>query len=64
MEDARAKAEQLAKASGARLGKVVTITDNTYYSIPGPMYYAREEESKGMGGVAVDQAASTQSLSP
>ena len=63
LEDARAKAEQLAKASGARLGKVVTITDNTYYSIPGPMYYAREE-SKGMGGVAVDQAANTQSLSP
>lgn len=60
LQDARAKAEQLAKASGARLGKVVTITDNTYYSIPWPIYYAKAE---GMGGVAMDSAASN-SLSP
>ena len=34
LQDARAKAEQLAKASGGKLGKVLTITDNTYYSMP------------------------------
>lgn len=61
LKDARTKAEQLAKASGAKLGKVLTITDNTYYNIPGPVYYAKAE---GMGGVAVDSAVSTQSLSP
>lgn len=63
LEDARAKAEQLVKASGGKLGKVLTITDNTYYSMPGPIYYAREE-AKGMGGVAVDSAATSNSLSP
>ena len=63
MQDARAKAEQLAKASGAKLGKVLTITDNTYYNIPGPIYYARED-AKGMGGMAVDTAATSNSLSP
>ena len=61
MQDARAKAEQLAKASGAKLGKVLTITDNTYYNIPGPIYYAKAE---GMGGVAMDTAVATNSLSP
>lgn len=60
LEDARAKAEQLAKAGGSKLGKVLTITDNTYYNMPGPIYYAKAE---GMGGVAMDSAAST-SLSP
>jgi uncharacterized protein YggE len=61
LQDARAKAEQLARASGGKLGKVITITDNTYYNMPGPIYYARAE---GMGGdVAMDSAASN-SLSP
>jgi uncharacterized protein len=60
LEDARAKAEQLAKAGGSKLGKILTITDNTYYNMPGPIYYAKAE---GMGGVAMDSAAST-SLSP
>jgi len=61
LDDAKAKAEQLAKASGGKLGKVITITDNTYYSMPGPIYYAKAE---GMGGVAMDSATSNQSLSP
>jgi len=61
LEDARTKAQQLAKASGGKLGKVLTITDNTYYNIPWPMYYARSE-SKGMGDV--DAAVSSQPLSP
>lgn len=34
LEDAKTKAEQLAKASGGKLGKVITITDNTYYNMP------------------------------
>ncbi len=63
LQDAKAKAEQLAKASGRKLGRVLTITDNTYYSIPGPIYYARNE-AKGMGDVAMDSAVSSQSLSP
>lgn len=61
LEDARTKAEQLAKASGGKLGKVLTITDNTYYNMPGPIYYARSE-AKGMG--AMDMAVSNESLSP
>lgn len=59
LQDATAKAEQLAKASGRKLGKVLNITDNTYYN-PTPIYYAKAE---GMGGVAMDTAASS-SFSP
>ncbi len=58
LQDARAKAEQLAKASWAKLGKVVTITDNTYYNFPGPVY--RAYDAWGIG--ASEQ--STPSLSP
>lgn len=61
LQDAKTKAEQLAKASGGKLGKVITITDNTYYNIPGPIYYAKAE---GMGGVAMDSATVSNSLSP
>ena len=60
LEDAKQKAEQLAKASGGKLGKVVTITDNTYYNLPGPIYYAKAE---GMRDMAMDTATSN-SLSP
>jgi uncharacterized protein YggE len=38
LEDAKQKAEQLAKASGGKLGKVLTIQDNSYYNSPRPMY--------------------------
>lgn len=60
LDDAKAKAEQLAKASGRRLGKVLTITDNSYNSMPGPMYYAKNE---AMGG-AMDTAVANTPLSP
>ncbi|MFA7298790.1 MAG: SIMPL domain-containing protein [Candidatus Absconditabacterales bacterium] len=61
LADARAKAEQLAKASGVRLGKPITITDNSYSNMPGPIYYAKAE---GMGGVAMDTATVSNPLSP
>lgn len=60
LEDAKLKAEQLAKASGRKLGKVLNITDNTYYN-PTPIYYAKAE---GMGGVAMDTATTSSSFSP
>lgn len=43
LNDAKAKAEQLAKASGITLGKPVMITDNNYWYNPGPMYYGKVE---------------------
>lgn len=61
LDDAKAKAEQLAAASGRRLGRVLTITDNSYYNGPGPIYYAKSE---GMGGVAMDTATVSTSFSP
>ncbi len=60
LADAKAKAEQLAKASGVTLGKPVMITDNSY-SNPSPIYYAKNE---AMGATASDAAVSTPSLSP
>lgn len=42
LTDAKAKAEQLAKASGVSLGKPVMITDNSYSNVPGPIYYAKD----------------------
>lgn len=60
LEDARTKAEQLAKAGGSRLGKIVNIQDNTYYNMPGPIYYAKAE---GMGDGAID-TANKASLAP
>lgn len=61
LQDARAKAEQLAKASGSRLGKVITITDNTYYNMPWPIYYAK---AGSVGDIAMDSTENNQSLSP
>ncbi|MCX6824990.1 MAG: SIMPL domain-containing protein [candidate division SR1 bacterium] len=57
--DAKAKAEQLAKAGGVTLGKPVMITDNSYSNVPGPIYYA-----KGMGAMATPDAAVSNTLSP
>jgi len=37
-KDAQAKAEQLAKLAGVKLGKVTMITDQSIQSIPGPIY--------------------------
>ncbi len=50
--DAKAKAEQLAKAWDISLGKPVMITDNNVSYTPGPIYYARNEAAK-----VTDQAA-------
>jgi uncharacterized protein YggE len=61
LQDARAKAEQLAKASGSRLGKVITITDNTYYNMLWPIYYAK---AGSVGDIAMDSTENNQSLSP
>ena len=62
LDDAKAKADQLVKASGRRLGKVLNITDNSYYNMPGPIYYGKAE---GMWWVAMDTAATPSvSLSP
>lgn len=46
--EARAKAEAMAKYSGARIGRVVTFSENGG-GYPYPMYYAKEM-SVGMGG--------------
>lgn len=57
--DAKAKAEQLAKASGVTLGKPVMITDNSYSYNPTPIYYA-----KGMWEMAQADSATSNALSP
>ncbi len=57
--DAKAKAEQLAKASGVTLGKPVMITDNSYSNVPGPIYYAKDQVM-GMWS----EASTSNSLSP
>lgn len=59
--DAKAKAEQLAKASGVTLGKPVMITDNSYANPTYPMYYAKEQS---MGMWATADVAVSNSLSP
>lgn len=62
LEDAHEKAEQLVKASGGKLGKVLTIQDNTYYNMPWPIYYARNEKM-AMGG-DMDAAVESTPFSP
>lgn len=62
LEDARQKAEQLAKASGGKLGKVLTIQDNSYYNTPRPYYDIKMVS--GMGAMKEDMAVSSQALSP
>ena len=44
VEDAEAKAQTLAKASGVRLGEPVTITESTYFEGP-PIAFAMAEEA-------------------
>ena len=58
--DAKAKAEQLAKAGGVTLGKPVMITDNNISYTPGPIMYAKADMAV-WGGT---NAASTPALSP
>ncbi|NJK80876.1 MAG: SIMPL domain-containing protein [Chloroflexaceae bacterium] len=52
IQDARAKAERLAQASGAGLGQVLVITENIGAAPPMPMAFGRG------GAVAEDMAAS------
>lgn len=63
LNDAKTKAEQLAKASGMKIKKVLTINDNgSYYNGVSPMY-----ATKWMGNsaeIAVDQSTSNVALAP
>ncbi len=60
MTDAKEKAEIIAKASGRKLGKVLTVTEGSAGSNLLPMYAAKE----GMGGGAsVEPGTSTVSKS-
>lgn len=59
-DDAKAKAEQLAKMWGVTLGKPVMITDNGVSYNPWPIYYARDMVAKW----AEEIAPATPSLSP
>lgn len=54
--DARAKAEKAAKAAGARLGQVISVTEGGSASV-GPVYRALSE---GMGGGAPIEPGSSQ----
>src|SRR3989344_570070 len=49
IEKAKQKASDLAQASGLRLGRVVTISENSIYS-PYPMPYVLDATKDGMGG--------------
>jgi uncharacterized protein YggE len=51
MEDAKSQAEQLAKASGAKLGDVQSIS--YYSSSPSPIYYDTKAAGVGGGGGSV-----------
>ncbi len=58
--DAKAKAEQLAKAGGVMLGKPVMITDNNISYTPGPIMY----DKANMAVWSTTNAPSTPALSP
>ena len=62
VEDARKKAEQLAKASGGRLGKVLTIEDNSSYNTSRHSYDMKVMSAGG--AMEEDMAVSSQALSP
>jgi len=52
MEKAKVKAEEIAEAGGFNVGRLLSVDENNYY--PRPMMY---KEALGMGGVAMDSAA-------
>jgi len=57
MNDAREKAESLAKASGRKLGKVLSVSDGgTVSNYP---MYASKLDSAGFGGAATEPGSST-----
>jgi hypothetical protein len=57
IKDAREKAESIAKASGRKLGKVVSVNDGGTTNSIYPIYAARD--TAGMGGGAVTEPGST-----
>jgi uncharacterized protein YggE len=57
IKDAKEKAESIAKASGRKLGKVVSVNDSGTTNSIYPMYAARD--TAGMGGGAVTEPGST-----
>ncbi len=59
MSKAQVKAQEMASEAGASLGKVVTLSENTYIPQPLPMYAM----SSG-AGLAIPQAVSTPNIQP
>ena len=65
LKDARVKADQLAKASGMKIRKVLTINDNgSYYNGPTPMYAVKGMWTSAMEDMAVDQSNASIGLAP
>ncbi len=58
LTDAKAKAEQLAKASGVSLGKPVMITDNNISYNPGPIMYAKADMAWATANAPVSNSLS------
>lgn len=50
--DAKKKAEETAKNSGLRLGKLISLNDNSSSATPMPYYYGDAAQGRGGGGVA------------
>jgi uncharacterized protein YggE len=49
--DAKAKADQLAKAAGLRVKKAISISDSTIDYYPGPIYPMMGKAEMGMDGM-------------
>jgi len=58
IEDAKEKATLIAKASGRKLGKVVTVNDNGVSGSVYPVYALKSSADSGMGGGAVAEPGS------
>jgi len=58
ISDAREKATLIAKASGRKLGKVVTVNDNGVSGSVYPAYALKSSMDSGMGGGAVSEPGS------
>ena len=59
LEKAKQKAQELASQAGLKLGKIVSISENSYSGYPTPMPYAADSKA-GMGGGGSEAAASVQ----
>jgi uncharacterized protein YggE len=47
IDDAKVRAQTLAKSAGAALGAVVSASENGGYNPPGPIYYSRAADAAG-----------------